>query len=61
MEDGPDEKAWNRAYQSVGEFLWNWAALEGELKNALETALGLGGLTATIVIANTQLRDKPTF
>ena len=32
--------------------------LESELKEALKRALGLSGLTATIVIANTQLRNK---
>jgi hypothetical protein len=58
MADEPDEKAWNKTYQSVGEFLFNWAALEGELKNALETALGLDIVSTAIVVANTQLRDK---
>lgn len=49
---------WVLAHANVGRFLFNWAALEQSLHEAIETAFSLNPLCGAILVNNMQLRDK---
>lgn len=58
VRKGSTLEQWVVAHANVGRFLFNWAALEQKLADALEIGLKLDPIGVAILVGNTQLRDK---